>query len=349
MTETTSEQHEPAGEPGSVLGPEQDAPNAPDAPDAPDERDEPTGQDALGTAAEPEAEAAAVTEAEPEAESAAEPESEPEPGSEPGSETDSEDRRLGGRIRSRIRTFALAAAGVALSAVVAAVVSAYLDIWSVREPPPGAPRITATTEVWWDLMSDRHLVRAAPGSAYEKEPLLMGDAQDTLARMVTEGGVDAGMMRIRLILTNFTRTPATITSVRARIERTRPAPAGPLFHCGGPQGSSEVSRVVLDLSTPQRPAWEQDAEGRPTGQYPSAKVQVAAQGDPAYFDVAVRTDAAAGPAAVAYEFVLDVSYTQGDRQQHLLVDKAGRPFALAQGVENRSQGFHCNDTGWKTA
>ncbi|WP_406184805.1 hypothetical protein [Streptomyces sp. NBC_01006] len=331
MTETTSEQQEPAGEPESVVGTESESDVGPT------EQDEQVEQVAVDTADEPE------TESEPEA---ATPPEEPEPEAEPEAEAEPEDQRLGKRLRGQLRTLALAGAGVALSAVVAAVVSAYLDIWSVREPPPGAPRITAASEVWWDLLSDHHLVRTAPGSTYDKEPLLFGDAQDTLAHMVTEGGADAGRMRIRLILTNFTRTPATITSVRARIERTHPAPTGPLFQCGGPQGSSEVSRVVLDLSTPQRPAMEQDPEGRPTGQYPSTKVQVAAQGDPAYFDVEVGTDNATGPSAVAYEFVLDVAYTQGDRQQHLLVDNAGRPFVLAQGVEGLSQGFRCNATGW---
>lgn len=198
-------------------------------------------------------------------------------------------------------------------------------------------------------MRDRHLVRSAPGSAYDKEPVPLGDAQETLARMVTEGGTDAGMMRVRLILTNFTRTPATITSVRARIERTHPAPTGPLFHCGGAQGSSDVSRVLLDLSTPERPAMEQDAERHLTAQYPSTKVQVAAQGDPAYFDIEIRTGNATGPSAIAYEFVLDVAYTQGDRQQHLLVDKAGRPFVLAQGIDSWAQGFRCVGYKWTAA
>ncbi|MFF4846423.1 hypothetical protein [Streptomyces sp. NPDC001194] len=352
MTETTSEQHEPAGEPESAIGPE---PNPTGERDATEEQAAPDEQAGLDTAAEPEAETAA--EAETEAEAAAEAETADEPGAEPATppeepapepEPEPEGQRLGRRLRGRLRTMALAAAGVALSAVVAAVVSAYLDIWSASEPPPGAPRITAASEVWWDLLNDHHLVRAAPGSTYEKEPLLMGDAQDSLAQIVTEGGVDAGMMRIRLILTNFTRTPATITSVRARIERTHPVPAGPLYYCGGPQGSADVSRVTLDLSRPEQPAVEQGAQGQPQAQYPSTKVQVAAQGDPAYFDVAVQADTATGPAAVAYEFVLDIAYTQGNRQQHLLVDTAGRPFVLAQGIEKWTQAFRCNGTGWST-
>ncbi|MFD7835740.1 hypothetical protein [Streptomyces sp. NPDC059761] len=329
MTETTSEQQDPAGEPESVVGTESES----ESDVGPTEHEEQDDAVAVDTADEPEPEAEAEPAAPPE-----EPEPEPEP----------EDQRLGKRLRGQLRTLALAGAGVALSAVVAAVVSAYLDIWSVSEPPPGAPRITAASEVWWDLLNDHHLVRAAPGSTYEKEPLLMGDAQDSLAQIVTEGGVDAGMMRIRLILTNLTRTPATITSVRARIERTHPVPAGPLYYCGGPQGSADVSRVTLDLSLPQQPAMEQDAQGQPQAQYPSTKVQVAAQGDPAYFDVAVGAGTATGPAAVAYEFVLDIAYTQGNRQQHLLVDTAGRPFVLAQGIENWTQAFRCNATGWST-
>ncbi|WP_329448292.1 hypothetical protein OG906_34855 (plasmid) [Streptomyces sp. NBC_01426] len=258
----------------------------------------------------------------------------------------------GGALSGRWwRAVGLGAVGMVLSAVVAAVVSAYLDVWSVRESLPGAPRITAGSEVWWDLMQDRHLVRSAPGSAYDKEPVPHGDAQETLVRMVDEGGTDAGMMRVRLILTNFTRTPATITSVRARIERTRPAPAGPLYYCGGAQGGAEVSRVLLDLSTPERPAMEQDAERRLTAQYPSTKVQVAAQGEPAYFDIEVRTGNAKGASAsaLAYEFVLDVTYTQGDQLRHLLVDKAGRPFVLAQGTDDWKQGFHCVGYKWNAA
>ncbi|MEV6576552.1 hypothetical protein AB0M92_00110 [Streptomyces sp. NPDC051582] len=346
MTETTSEQHEPAGEPGSVVGPEHtDGRGERNGRTGPDARDDPDTATEPDPDAEPDAEPETETATEPAAE-AEEPATEPEP--DPDPEPDPEAGRLRRRVRGQLRTFALAAAGVALSAVVAAVVSAYLDIWSVRRPPPGAPRITAASEVWWDLVHDHHLVRSAPGSAYEKEAGAFGSAEDTLARMVTEGGADSGMMRIRLILTNFTRTPATITSVRARIESTRPAPAGTLFQCGGPQGSSELSRVTLDLSAPQQPAVERDAEGRPTGQYPTTAVQVAAQGDPAYFDIEVKAAAAAGP-AVAYEFVLDVGYTQGDRQERLRVDQAGRPFVLAQGTEDLKQGFRCSNAGWAQA
>lgn len=327
-------------EPGSEQGEELDADSEPDpGPEA--EATPDAGRDAEA-GEEPGAEAAAPHE-EPEPGPESQSESEPEPAPEP------EGGPAGRWLPRRLRTVGLAAAGVVLSAVVAAVVSAYLDIWSVREPPPGAPRITAGSEVWWDLMQDRHLVRSAPGSAYDREPVPLGDAQETLVRMVTEGGTDAGMMRVRLIVTNFTRTPATITSVRARIERTRPAPTGPLFYCGGSQGSSEVSRVLLDLSTPWRPAMEQDAERRLTAQYPSTKVQVAAQGDPAYFDIEVRTGNATGASSVAYEFVLDVTYTQGDKQQHLLVDRAGRPFVLAQGTDNWTQGFHCVGYKWIAA
>ncbi|MFE5538367.1 hypothetical protein [Streptomyces sp. NPDC056492] len=353
MTETTSEQHEPAAGSARPVGAASDG-----GPVGPHERPEQAGPES-DAETEPdaeaegegdaEAEAGSDAETEPDAEAGDQPEAAPatppeEP--EPDPDPDSEGRRLGTRVRGRLRTFALAGAGVALSAVVAAVVSAYLDIWSASEPPPGAPRITAASEVWWDLLTDHHLVRAAPGSAYEKEPLLMGDAQDSLAQIVTEGGVDAGMMRIRLILTNLTRTPATITSVRARIERTHPVPAGPLYRCGGPQGVGEVSRVTLDLSRPLQPAMEQGAEGQPQAQYPSSKVQVAAQGDPAYFDVAVEAGTATGPAAVAYEFVLDVAYTQGSRQGHLLVDTAGRPFVLAQGTDTLTQAFRCGGTKW---
>ncbi|MFD7079211.1 hypothetical protein [Streptomyces sp. NPDC059918] len=355
MTETTSEQHEPAAGSARPVGAASDG-----GPVEPHERTEQAGSESDAEAeaeAEPDAEPESDAEAEPDAEAddqpeaapatpPEEPEQEPEPEPEPDPDPDSEGRRLGTRVRGQLRTFALAAAGVALSAVVAAVVSAYLDIWSASEPPPGAPRITAASEVWWDLLNDHHLVRAAPGSTYEKEPLLMGDAQDSLAQIVAEGGVDAGMMRIRLILTNLTRTPATITSVRARIERTHPVPAGPLYRCGGPQGVGEVSRVTLDLSRPRQPAMEQGAEGQPQAQYPSSKVQVAAQGDPAYFDVAVEAGTATGPAAVAYEFVLDVAYTQGSRQQHLLVDTAGRPFVLAQGTDTLNRAFRCNGTKW---
>ncbi|MFB7053301.1 hypothetical protein ACFCXT_09190 [Streptomyces vinaceus] len=358
MTETTSEQHEPAAESARPAGAASDG-----GPVEPHERREGAGQrqpaepDATGTADVPEpeagpehdAEAAPDTETEPDAEAGDQTEAAPAtPPEEPDPDPDSEGGRLGTRVRGQLRTFALAAAGVALSAVVAAVVSAYLDIWSASEPPPGAPRITAASEVWWDLLNDHHLVRAAPGATYEKKPLLMGDAQDTLAQIVTEGGVDAGMMRIRLILTNLTRTPATITSVRARIERTHPVPAGPLYYCGGPQGTADVSRVTLDLTLPERPAMEQDGHEQPQAQYPSTKVQVAAQGDPAYFDVAVQAGTAAGPTALAYEFVLDIGYTQGSRQQHLIVDASGRPFVLAQGIETWTEAFRCNDTGWST-
>ncbi|MBT2447752.1 hypothetical protein J7F03_11835 [Streptomyces sp. ISL-43] len=313
----------------------------------PDAEAQPAADPEAEPGPEPEAEAGAEPEPEAEAEAEAGAEPEPEPEGEAGTAApQSEPEPVASRPPwGRLGTVMLAAAGVVLSAVVAAVVSAYLDIWSVREPPPGAPRISASSEVWWDLLSDHHLVRSAPGSAYDKDPMRFNDPEATLAHMVTEGGTNAGMMRVRLILTNFTRTPATITSVRARIERKHPAPDGPLFHCGGPQGGSQVTRVFLDLSTPERPAVERDPAGVPTGQYPSSVVQMAAQGDPAYFDIEIKADNVTGP-AVTYEFVLDVTYTQGDGPQHLLVDQAGRPFALAQGIPTWSTGFRCDGRGW---
>ncbi|MFF2195300.1 hypothetical protein [Streptomyces sp. NPDC058157] len=353
MTDTTSEEHEPTGQPESTAGPTPEAGAEGQAgQDGPDESLAQESQESQGPDAGQDGEDAQEgreapggggsgdgADAADGAGPAAGAAEDPPDGAEP------EGGPLRRRVTGKLRTLALAAGGVVLSAAVAAVVSAYLDIWSVREPPPGAPRITAASEVWWDLLSDHHLVRSAPGSAYEKEPLPDDDAQDTLARMVTAGGVDAGTMRIRLILSNFTRTPATITSLRARIESTRPAPTGPLYHCGGPQGTAEVSRVTLDLAVPQRPAAETNAEGKQV-QYPSDKLQVAAQGEPAYFDVQVFAGVAEGPAALAYEFVLDVGYTQGDRQEHLIVDKAGRPFALAQGTNDWGQGFRCQGKAW---
>lgn len=300
-------------------------------------------------AAEPLAEAEAEAEAEPAAEPDAVPVPVPEAEAEAEAAPEPERESLATRSRGRLGTVLLAAAGVVLSAVVAAVVSAYLDIWSVSEPPPGAPKITADAEVWWDLLSDHHLVRSAPGSTYEKSRWLHDDPQAALAGMVSEGGVNAGMMRVRLILTNFTRTPATITSVRARIEREHPAPAGPLYQCGGPQGGSEVSRVLLDLSHPERPAVERDSADGPPRQYPSGTVQVAAQGDPAYFDIEVKAADVTGP-AVTYEFVLDVTYTQqaGEGPQHLIVAGGEGPFTLAQGAPDGTGKFQCNVTthGW---
>ncbi|MFZ3471784.1 hypothetical protein ACODT3_17550 [Streptomyces sp. 4.24] len=322
-----------------------------------DAEPEPVAEAAAEAVAEPAAEPDAEPVASAEAEPAAEPDAEPVPAAaaaaavaaEPEAEPEAERESLATRSRGRLGTVLLAAAGVVLSAVVAAIVSAYLDIWSVSEPPPGAPKITADAEVWWDLLSDHHLVRSAPGSTYEKRPWLHDDPQATLAGMVGEGGVNAGMMRVRLILTNFTRTPATITSVRARIERQHPAPAGPLYECGGPQGGSEVSRVLLDLSHPERPAVERDSGDGPPRQYPSGTVQVAAQGEPAYFDVEVKAPEVTGP-AVTYEFVLDVTYTQqaGEGPQHLIVAGGEGPFTLAQGVPPGTGRFLCNVTthGW---
>ncbi|AWZ06328.1 hypothetical protein [Streptomyces sp. ICC4] len=353
---------EPESEPGPVSEPEPAAAEEatpagaaePAEPEA-DAEPEPVADAEPGAEAEPEAEAEPVAEAvaEAEAEPAAEPDAEPVPAAAAaagaGAAPETERESFATRSRGRLGTVLLAAAGVVLSAVVAAVVSAYLDIWSVSEPPPGAPKISADAEVWWDLLSDHHLVRSAPGSTYEKSRWLHDDPQAALAGMVSEGGVNAGMMRVRLILTNFTRTPATITSVRARIERQHPAPAGPLYECGGPQGGSEVSRVLLDLSHPERPAVERDSGDGPPRQYPSGTVQVAAQGEPAYFDVEVKAPEVTGP-AVTYEFVLDVTYTQqaGEGPQHLIVAGGEGPFTLAQGVPPGTGRFLCNVTthGW---
>ncbi|AWZ15254.1 hypothetical protein [Streptomyces sp. ICC1] len=353
---------EPESEPGPVSEPEPAAAEEatpagaaePAEPEA-DAEPEPVADAEPGAEAEPEAEAEPVAEAvaEAEAEPAAEPDAEPVPAAAAaagaGAAPETERESFATRSRGRLGTVLLAAAGVVLSAVVAAVVSAYLDIWSVSEPPPGAPKISADAEVWWDLLSDHHLVRSAPGSTYEKSRWLHDDPQAALAGMVSEGGVNAGMMRVRLILTNFTRTPATITSVRARIERQHPAPAGPLYECGGPQGGSEVSRVLLDLSHPERPAAERDSGDGPPRQYPSGTVQVAAQGEPAYFDVEVKAPEVTGP-AVTYEFVLDVTYTQqaGEGPQHLIVAGGEGPFTLAQGVPPGTGRFLCNVTthGW---
>ncbi|WP_328965531.1 hypothetical protein [Streptomyces virginiae] len=360
MTETRSEQ-DPL-RPADPTEPQAEPQAEPEPEPEPEPESEPEP--------EPEPEPESEPQAEPEPEPQAEPEPEPEPATaeaaptegaesaEPEAEAEAEAlpaperESIAARFRGRLGTVLLAAAGVVLSAVVAAVVSAYLDIWSVSEPPPGAPKISATSEIWWDLLSDHHLVRSAPGSTYEKSPLSHNDPEASLAEMVTGGGVNAGMMRVRMVLANFTRTPATITSVRARIERKHPAPEGPLYQCGGPQGGTEISRVLLDLSHPERPAVERDTEDGPTRQYPGSTVQVSAQGEPAYFDIEIRADDVAGP-AVTYEFVLDVTYTQqgSGGPQHLIVDQDGRPFVLAQGTSGSFTGFRCDAAarGWVAA
>lgn len=243
------------------------------------------------------------------------------------------------RLRGHSLTMVLAFGGIIVSAAVAALVSAYLDIWSVKEPPPGAPRISANAEAWWDLASEERAVYAsADAPDLRGRTFHQNDPEDDLDTLVAQGGIDAGMMRVRLILTNFTRTPASITGVRALVRGEHPLPGGPLYACGGAQGGSDISRIKLDLKRPERAAVEYGDEGEVLGRYPSARVQVAAQGDPAHFDIEIRAG------LKVYDFVLEITYRQGERQERLVVDRSGSPFVLAPALSDHARALRCNVT-----
>ncbi|KUJ67390.1 hypothetical protein ACZ90_28315 [Streptomyces albus subsp. albus] len=120
------------------------------------------------------------------------------------------------------------------------------------------------------------------------------------------------------------------------MQRERALPTGPVFRCGGARGASEVSRVRLDLRRPQRAAVEYDDGDKPVGQYPTARYQVAAQGDPAYFDIEITGG------QVAYDFVLELSYLQGGQRHRLVIDDGGRMLTLAPPVSPLAHGYRCD-------
>lgn len=273
----------------------------------------------------------------------------PAPGPAAGGAAPAGDGEPAPRLRTLVRqhalTLTLAFLGVLVSAVVAAVVSVYLGFWTGGKLPPGAPRLSAGAEVWWDLASDERVV-VAPESATDRrgktfQPQGPMGAMDEL---VAENGVNAGMMRVRIILNNFTQVPASITAIRLRVEGTRAVPSGPVYRCGGSQGSAEVSKVMLDLHRPDRAAVEVGDDGKGTAQYPSTQIQVAAQGDPAHFDVEVRGG------SLTHDFVLVVVYEQGGEEHEIAVDDAGRRFRLAPRVDREVPSVRCDPStsSWRS-
>ncbi|MEV7297203.1 hypothetical protein AB0N79_37135 [Streptomyces microflavus] len=246
----------------------------------------------------------------------------------------------------------MAFVGIIVSTVVATVVSAYLDIWSKERPPPGAPRLSASAEVWWDLTSDERVViapktavdrRGAPYEDSAAKSFMPAGPMGAMDLIVEENGINAGVMRVGLILNNFTQVPASVTEVRVQVVGEREVPSGRVYRCGGPQGGADLSRVKLDLARPELPAQEFGDDGEVVGQYPSARLQVAAQGDPAHFNVKISAG------KVAYDFVLQVSYEQAGQKHQVTVDQAGRHFSLAPDVSKDLPFVRCDiATGtWK--
>ncbi|MFE7130874.1 hypothetical protein ACFVIM_08445 [Streptomyces sp. NPDC057638] len=226
--------------------------------------------------------------------------------------------------------------GILVSAVVAAVLALYLDVWSSSGAAPGTPGVSAQAEMWWDLSRDHRTVRA---DASEGKRTNLGfnapGGSSSMDSMIARGGVHAGYLRVRLILVNFSKAPAVVTSVRARVVRERPIPAGPTFRCG-PQGSGEPSRVKLSLAQPRTPASEVDENGDVLGRYPVQRYQLAKQDDPGLFDIEVTAG------AKAYDFVFEIEYQQGGRKKTVVADDAGRSFTLAPIPPETSRDYVCN-------
>ncbi len=244
--------------------------------------------------------------------------------------------------RSGMKTMAAAALGIILSTLLAAVVTAYFDVWtSSRSPVPASSGIHAEAEVWWDLTRDVKGVRMASPVDIEDLQQEYPDADAALDGLVENGGSYAGMMRIRLTLMNFTKVPVSITGVRARTIDEKPASEGALLSCGGPQGGIDITRVRIDLASPNKVAQEYDGDDI-VGQYPTQVLQLAKQDEPAIFDVRVEDGEA------TYSYVIDIEYTQGTQEGRIVVDDSGKPFVLAPAEKDTQVAYRCDSamTGW---
>ncbi|MEU5579679.1 hypothetical protein ABZ791_26635 [Streptomyces huasconensis] len=242
-----------------------------------------------------------------------------------------------------MQTVFVAALGIVLSTVLAGFVTTYFDVWSSsRSPVPVGRGVHAESEVWWDLTQDNKAVRLKGPVDTEKLERNDLDGDTDLDGLVEGGGVYAGMVRIRLILMNFTKVPVSITGVRARVTAEEPVPEGSLLSCGGPQGGIGMTRVRIDLGSPTRSAQEYDGKDL-VGQYPTQQVQLAKQDEPAIFDILV----VAGKTTASY--VLDVDYQQGTDKGRIVVDQSGKPFVLAPAEGDARAKYKCDTatTGWE--
>ncbi|MER7399185.1 hypothetical protein ABT381_27175 [Streptomyces sp. NPDC000151] len=241
----------------------------------------------------------------------------------------------GGARFPRLRTWGMALAGVVISSFVAALVTNYFDTWTSAGAVPGGRGLSAESQVWWDRTRDVRTVAMPHPVDLHALGLSAGDADSQFDTLVKDGGSYAGMMRIRLTLMNFAKSPAVITGVRAVTTAEKPAPSGPFFSCGGAQGSTGVTRVRLDLGSADKEAEEYDGDEL-VGRYPTEQIQLAKQDEPAIFDVRVT----AGPALSRY--VIEIHYTQGTTKGTLRVDDGGKPFALGP-VSKRGTHYRCDE------
>ncbi|MBH5338691.1 hypothetical protein IHE55_29495 [Streptomyces pactum] len=226
--------------------------------------------------------------------------------------------------------------GIVVSAVVAAILTVYFEIWTTSGDAPGTRGLSAQSETWWDVERDARVVRATSTEADRTAwSFRQADAWGDMDAMVAGGGLHAGGLRVRVTLMNFSKAPAVITSVRAKVLRERAIPAGPVFRCGGPQGGVAVSRIRMNLGSADRAAVEYDEE-KVLGQYPTQQIQLSKQDEPAIFDIEIRAG------RVAYDFAIEVRYTQGRHKETMLVDDSGKPFTLAPDVDERAPAYRCS-------
>ncbi|MFC6062255.1 hypothetical protein [Streptomyces ochraceiscleroticus] len=248
---------------------------------------------------------------------------------------DGEEAPEGGARFQRLRTWGLALAGIVISSLVAALVTNYFDTWTSAGDIPGGRGLHAESQVWWDKTRDVRTVAMPHSVDLDDLGLAAGDADGQFDALVKDGGSYAGMMRIRLTLMNFAKSPVVITGVRAVPTAEKPVPSGPSFSCGGAQGSTGVTRVRLDLGSADKEAEEYDGDEL-VGRYPAEQIQLAKQDEPAIFDVRVK----AGP--TFYTYVIEIHYTQGTTKGTLRVDDGGKPFALGP-VNKRATHYRCDE------
>jgi len=178
---------------------------------------------------------------------------------------------------------------------------------------------------------DVHRLEAsAPDAGLQQDDLVKG------------GGTYAGVMRVRLTLMNFSKSPVVITGLRAHVLTTKPALSGPSFSCGGAQGGTDMTRVRIDLHSMAKAADEYDGTSI-VGRYPTQKVQLSTTDDPAIFDVQIT----AGDSP--YEFTLEAGYLQGTKKGVLVVDDGGKPFTLAPLPPAGGTGYVCAHGGSASA
>ncbi|MGC5004797.1 hypothetical protein [Streptomyces sp. DT203] len=216
----------------------------------------------------------------------------------------------------------------------------YSESLDLRGKGQGSGGLHIESSVWFDITRDRRTVAMTEEVSPQDVAAYGPDGSSQLDVLEENGGTRSGVMRIRLSLVNFSKAPAVINRLHARVLSTFPTPTGSAFSCGGPEGGASQSRVRLDLGDQDKVAEEYDGK-EIIGQYPVNERQIAKQDEPAMFDIEVRAG------REAYTFVIDVDYSQGEETGHLVVDEGGRAYKLAP-VNEKATRYQCDvgTSGW---